>query len=115
MKNFTELEDDVLGESPSSHLEGCYCSLTLIPAGTTNWRAWALTSHISFLVLLIVVLILVSCDCWSQLHHRRVKNVDLAARLRINQLVEQNWLQLLDLAKEVLDCRLEDGIQSILS
>ena len=36
--------------------------------------------------------------------------MDLAARLRINQLVEQNWQQLLDLAKDVLDCRLADGI-----
>ena len=70
-----------------------------------------MTSTISFLVILILVLILVSCDCWPQFHHRRVKNVDLAARLKINQVVEQNWKQLLDLAKEVLDCRLEDGIQ----
>ena len=110
MKNFTELEEDVLGATLSSHLEEFHDSLTFIRAGTTNWRAWALTSNISFLVLLIVILILVSCDCWSQLHHRRVKNVDLAARLRINQLVEENWQQLIDLAKEVLDCRLADGI-----
>ena len=85
-------------------------SLILIHAGTLDWRAWALTSTICFLAVLILVLVLVSCDCWSHLHHRRVKNVDLAARLRINQLVEQNWQQLLDLVKEVLDCRLEDGI-----
>ena len=83
----------------------------LIDTGTLNWRAWALTSTISFLVILVLVLILVSCDCWPEFHHRRVKNVDLAARRKINQLVEQNWQQLLDLAKEVLDCRLEDGIQ----
>ena len=69
-----------------------------------------MTSNISFLLLLFLVLILVSCDCWFQFHHRRVKNVDLAARLRINQLVEENWQQLIDLAKEVLDCRLADGI-----
>ena len=85
--------------------------VVLIHAGTLDWRAWALTSTISFLVLLVLVLILVSCDCWSHLHHRRVKNVDLNARRRINQLVEENWLQLLALAKEVLDCRLADGIQ----
>ena len=70
-----------------------------------------MTSTISFLVILVLVLILVSCDCWPRYHHRRVKNVDLNARLKINQVVEQNWLQLLALAKEVLDCRLEDGIQ----
>ena len=70
-----------------------------------------MTSTISFLVVLVFVLILVSYDIWPHFHHRRVKNVDLAARLRINQLVEQNWQQLLDLVKEVLDCRLADGIQ----
>ena len=66
-------------------------------------------STISFLVLLVFVLILVSYDIWPNFHHRRVKNVDLNARRRINQLVEQNWKQLLDLAKEVIDCRLADG------
>lgn len=35
--------------------------------------------------------------------------MDLNARLKINRVVEQNWKQLLDLAKEVLDCRLADG------
>ena len=110
MKNFTELEDDVLGATPSSHLEGCYCSLTLILAGTTNWRAWTLTSHISFLVLLIVIFVLVSYDYWFQFHHRRVKNVDLDARTKINELVTENWERLLDLTKAVLDCRLADGI-----
>ena len=71
-------------------------------------------STISFLVLLVFVLILVSCDFWPHFHHRRVKNVDLNARRRINQLVEQNWQQLLDLAKEVIDSRLADGTQYIL-
>ena len=89
------------GSSTSAH----------ILAGSLNWRAWTLTSTISFLVLLIVVFILVSFECWPQFHHRRVKNVDLNARRKINQLVEQNWQHLLDLAKEVIDCRLADGIQ----
>ena len=69
-----------------------------------------MTSTISFLGILVLVLDLVSCDWWPRFHHRRVKNVDLDDRLKIDQLVEQNWKQLLDLAKEVLDCRLEDGI-----
>ena len=30
MKNLTELEDDILGATPSSHFEGCYYSLKLI-------------------------------------------------------------------------------------
>ena len=103
------LEEDVFGESNSYDIEG-QLILLLIHKGTLDWRAWALTSTISFLVLLVFVLILVSCDCWPKFHHRRVKNVDLGARLKINQLVEENWQQLLDLAKEVIDCRLADGI-----
>jgi len=128
-----------------------------------------LISSISFLAILVFVLVLVSCDCWSQLHHRRVKNVkhdrrkikklvqqnwqkkffvlgkevldsrlanglsefsteteekkkfldeavnslkgvgDLGVRVKIKELVEQNWQQLLDLTKKVIDCRLADG------
>ena len=69
-----------------------------------------MTSSISFLLLLVVVLLLVSLDFWPTFHHRRVKNVDLNARRKINQLVEENWQQLLKLAKEVIDGRLADGI-----
>ena len=36
--------------------------------------------------------------------------MDLNARRKINQLVAENWQQLLDLAKVVIDCRLADGI-----
>ena len=112
MKNFTELEDDVLGATHSSHLEEFHDSLTFIRAGTTNWRAWALTSNISFLLLLILIFVLVSYDYWFQFHHRRVKNVDLEARTKINELVEENWEHLLNLAKDVLDCRLGEGIHT---
>ena len=69
-----------------------------------------MTSSISFLLLLVVVLLLVYFDYWPRFHHRRVKNVDLNARRKINQLVEENWQQLLDLAKAVIDGRLADGI-----
>ena len=69
-----------------------------------------MTSSISFLVLLAFVLILVTCDWWPHYHHRRVKNVDVKARRRINKLVEENWQKLLTLVKEVIDCRLADGI-----
>ena len=94
------------------YLVRCFSLILLIlDPGTTDWRAWALLSNLYFLAILIFVLLLVSYDIWPQFHHRRVKNVDLAARLKINQVVEQNWKQLLDLAKEVLDCRLADGIQ----
>ena len=69
-----------------------------------------MTSSISFLLLLVLVLLLVSLDYWPTFHHRRVKNVDLNARRKTNQLVEENWQKLLKLAKEVIDCRLADGI-----
>ena len=72
-------------------------------------------SSISFLLLLVVVLLLVYFDYWPRFHHRRVKNVDLNARRKINQLVEENWQQLLDLAKEVIDCRLADGMIPLVS
>ena len=69
----------------------------------------ALTSSVSFLLLLILIFILVTCDCWSELHHKKVKNVNLAARRKIDLLVSNNWDQLLEKAKRVLDCRLADG------
>ena len=72
----------------------------------------ALTSSVSFLLLLILIFILVTCGCWSELHHKKVKNVNLVARRKIDLLVKNNWDQLLEKAKLVLDCRLADGIHS---
>ena len=40
-----------------------------------------------------------TCDCWSQLHQQRVKNVDVDARRMIDQLVGNSWEQLLEKAK----------------
>ena len=79
--------------------------------GTFDWRTLALTSSVSFLLLLILIFILVTHGCWSELHHKKVKNVDLAARRKIDLLVKNNWDQLLEKAKRVLDCRLADGMQ----
>ena len=69
----------------------------------------ALTSSVMFLLLLIVIFILVTCSCWSELHHKKVKNVDLAASRKIDLLVKNNWKQLVEKTKRVLDCRLADG------
>ena len=77
--------------------------------GTFDWRTLALTSSVSFLVLLILICILVTLGCWSELHHKKVKNVNLAARRKIDLLVSNNWDQLLEKAKRVLDCRLAEG------
>ena len=68
-----------------------------------------MTSSVSFLLLLILIFILVTRGCWSELHHKKVKNVNLAARRKIDLLVSNNWDQLLEKAKRVLDCRLADG------
>ena len=68
-----------------------------------------MTSSFSYLFLLILIFILVTCGCWSELHHKKVKNVNLAARRKIDLLVKNNWDQLLEKAKRVLDCRLADG------
>ena len=83
--------------------------INVILIGTFDWRTLALTSSVSFLLLLILIFILVTCGCWSELHHKKVKNVNLAARRKIDLLVKNNWDQLLEKAKRVLDCRLADG------
>ena len=83
--------------------------IDLILEGTFDWRTLALTSTVSFLLLLIFIFILVTRGCWSELHHKKVKNVNLAARRKIDLLVNNNWDQLLEKAKQVLDCRMADG------
>ena len=83
--------------------------MIIIFIGTFDWRTVALTTSVSFLLLLILIFVLVSCSCWSELHHKKVKNVDLAAKRKIDLLVSNNWDQLLEKAKRVLDCRLADG------
>ena len=83
--------------------------INVILIGTYDWRTLALTSSVSFLLLLILIFILVTCGCWSDLHHKKVKNVNLAARRKIDLLVKNNWDQLLEKAKRVLDCRMADG------
>ena len=83
--------------------------MIIIFIGTFDWRTVALTTSVSFLLLLILIFVLVSCSCWSELHHKKVKNVNLAARRKIDLLVKNNWDQLLEKAKRVLDCRMADG------
>ena len=84
--------------------------INFVLKGTFDWRTLTLTSSVSFLLLLILIFILVTCGCWSELHHKKVKNVNLAARRKIDQLVSNNWDQLQEKAKQVLDCRLTDGM-----
>ena len=59
-----------------------------------------MTSSVSFLLLLIFIFNhMVTRGCWSELHHKKVKNVDLAARRKIDLLVKNNWGFLRETAK----------------
>ena len=79
-----------------------------LPPGKLNWKHWVLFSHGAFIVLLFLCLVLVYCDYWPSLHHRRV-NLSFESRRKTKQLVDENWKALLDTTKEVIDSRLEDG------
>ena len=101
------LVEEIIGEIDERRF--CPRIINTVLKGTFDWRTLALTSSVSFLLLLILIFILVTCGCWSELHHKKVKNVNLAARRKIDLLVKNNWDQLLEKAKRVLDCRLADG------
>ena len=101
------LVEEIIGEIDERRF--CPRIINTVLKGTFDWRTLALTSSVSFLLLLILIFILVTCGCWSELHHKKVKNVNLAARRKIDLLVSNNWDQLLEKAKRVLDCRLADG------
>ena len=101
------LVEEIIGEIDERRF--CPRIINTVLKGTFDWRTLILTSSVSFLLLLILIFILVTCGCWSDLHHKKVKNVNLAARRKIDLLVKNNWDQLLEKAKRVLDCRLADG------
>ena len=105
------LVEEIIGEIDERRF--CPRIINTVLKGTFDWRTLALTSSVSFLLLLILIFILVTCGCWSELHHKKVKNVNLAARRKIDLLVKNNWDQLLEKAKRVLDCRLADGMHII--
>jgi len=77
--------------------------------GSVDWRVWALTSTSVHLLILLVCFVLVCCDKWPSFHHRRIKSLNLGARIRIKQVVDENWDELLTCAKDLIDARLEDG------
>ena len=76
---------------------------------STDWRIWTLASSSVHLVILLVVLLLVSCGWWPSWHHRRVESLNLETRSEICRVVNENWDQLLKIAKDLVDARLEDG------
>ena len=74
-----------------------------------NWKVWALSSPSVHLLLLLVCFVLVKCDWWPSWHHKRVENLSLGDRIRIKQMVEESWEELLQCVKDLIDTRLEDG------
>ena len=45
----------------------------------------------------------------NQKHHRRIESLNLETRTEIGRVVNENWDQLLKIAKDLVDARLEDG------
>ena len=79
------------------------------PSGTVNWKLWALASPSVHLLFLLVCVVLVYCDLWPSIHHKKIKKLSPGARRKIEQVVEQNWEELLACVKDLIDARLEDG------
>ena len=68
-----------------------------------------MTSPAIHLLILLVCFFLVYCGRWPSLHHRRIESLSLGARIRIKQVVDESWDELLNGAKDLIDARLEDG------
>ena len=79
------------------------------PSGTVNWKLWALASPSVHLLFLLVCVVLVYCDLWPSIHHKKIKKLSPGARRKIEQVVEQNWEELLACVKDLIHARLEDG------
>ena len=86
-----------------------HVSNSLFVLGELDWRAWVLTSTSVHLLILLVCYVLVKCDCWPTLHHRRIKKLSHEGRTKIKQVVEESWEELLNCAKDLIDAKLEDG------
>ena len=59
-------------------------------SGSVDWRALTLTSTSVHLLVLLVCFVLVCCDKWPSFHHRRIKSLNLGARIRIKQVVVEH-------------------------
>ena len=81
----------------------------MLLSGTLDWRVWAFTSASVHLLILLVCFALVYYDKWPSFHHRRIEKLSLGARIRIKQVVDEHWGELLTCAKNLIDARLEDG------
>ena len=68
-----------------------------------------LTSVSVHLLILLLCFVLVYCDKWPSLHHRRIEKLCLDDRTLIREVVDESWDELLNCAKNLIDARLEDG------
>ena len=55
-----------------------------------DWKVWALTSTSVHLLILLVCFVLVYYDKWPSFHHRRIKSLNLGARIRIKKVVDEH-------------------------
>ena len=62
------------------------------PSGTVNWKLWALASPSVHLLFLLVCVVLVYCDLWPSIHHKKIKKLSLGARLKIKQVARNLFL-----------------------
>ena len=70
-----------------------------------------MTSVSVHLLILLLCFVLVYCDKWPSLHHRRInfKKLSPDDRTLIKEVVDESWDELLNCAKDLIDARLEDG------
>ena len=87
--------------------------LTSSFSGTVDWRSWTLTSSSVHLVFLVVCFVLAYYNLWPSWHHKKINNFSPAAQGLIRKVVNDNWGKLLDLTRDLIDARLEDGGQIV--
>ena len=76
-----------------------------------EWEAFVLTSHLSFLLLLLLSLLLLLCGSWPRLHHRSV-SVSRRRLAAVERIVAKYKKDLDTHSKEVITSRIEDGEKS---
>ena len=105
----TSFRADIIGNKRCNVCFGKVTQLEFSSSGELDWRVLALTSPAVHLLILGVCFVLVYCDKWSSLHHRRIESLSRGTRMKIKQVVEESWEELLKCSKDLQDAKLEDG------